>query len=41
MEEEQTMRRALELFDLINTENVGLRFLDERIKEIREEANPA
>ncbi|UAB84894.1 ferritin [Zunongwangia sp. SCSIO 43204] len=40
MEEEQTMRRALELFDLINTENVGLRFLDERIKEIREESNP-
>ncbi|MDT0643442.1 ferritin [Zunongwangia sp. F363] len=36
MEEEQTMRRALELFDLINTENqLGLKLIDERIPQIR------
>ncbi|WP_417885295.1 ferritin [Zunongwangia sp.] len=40
MEEEQTIRRILELFDLINVENVGLLFLDERIKDIRSNTNP-
>lgn len=36
MEEEQMMRRALELFDLMGTEGLGLKLLDERIPQIRE-----
>ncbi len=36
MEEEQIMRRALELFDLMGTEGLGLKLLDERIPQIRE-----
>src|SRR5690606_2414360 len=35
MEEEQTIRRALELFDLMGTEGLGLKLLDERIPGIR------
>ncbi|MDT0685185.1 ferritin [Autumnicola psychrophila] len=35
-EEEQTMRRALELFDLMGTEGLALKFIDERIPQIRE-----
>lgn len=35
MEEEQTIRRALELFDLMGTEGLGLKLLDERIPQIR------
>lgn len=35
-EEEQTMRRALELFDLMGTEGLALKFIDERILQIRE-----
>lgn len=37
MEEEQTFRRALELFDLMGTEGMALKFIDERIPQIREE----
>ena len=36
MEEEQTMRRALELFDLMGTDGLGLKLLDERIPQIRD-----
>ncbi|MDT0675146.1 ferritin [Autumnicola musiva] len=37
MEEEQMMRRALELFDLIDANNKpGLKLIDERIPQIRE-----
>lgn len=35
MEEEQTIRRALELFDLMGTDGLGLKLLDERIPQIR------
>lgn len=35
MEEEQTIRRALELFDLMGTEGLALKLLDERIPQIR------
>lgn len=35
MQEEQMMRRALELFDLMGTEGLGLKLLDERIPQIR------
>lgn len=35
MEEEQTIRRALELFDLMGTEGLALKLLDERIPHIR------
>lgn len=35
MEEEQTIRRALELFDLMDINNLGLKLLDERIPQIR------
>lgn len=35
MEEEQTMRRILELFDLMGTEGLGLKLLDERIPGIK------
>ncbi|MDT0690720.1 ferritin [Salegentibacter sp. F188] len=35
-EEEQTMRRALDLFDLMGTEGLALKFVDERIPQIRE-----
>ncbi|MDT0648549.1 ferritin [Autumnicola edwardsiae] len=35
-EEEQTMRKALELFDLMGTEGLALKFIDERIPQIRE-----
>ncbi|MFD1094312.1 ferritin [Salegentibacter chungangensis] len=35
MEEEQMIRRALELFDLLGTDGIGLKLLDERIPEIR------
>lgn len=35
MEEEQMMRRALELFDLMGTDGLGLKLLDERIPQIR------
>ncbi|MCM4159440.1 ferritin [Antarcticibacterium flavum] len=37
MEEEQTFRRALELFDLMGTEGMALKFIDERIPGIRED----
>lgn len=37
MEEEQMMRRALELFDLMGTDGLGLKLLDERIPQIREQ----
>jgi ferritin len=30
------MRRALELFDLMGTEGLGLKLLDERIPQIRD-----
>lgn len=36
MEEEQTIRRALDLFDLMGTEGLALKLLDERIANIRE-----
>ena len=36
MEEEQMMRRALELFDLMGTDGLGLKLLDERIPQIRD-----
>lgn len=35
MEEEQTIRRALELFDLMGSEGLALKLLDERIPQIR------
>lgn len=35
MGEEQTMRRILELFDLMGTEGLGLKLLDERIPGIK------
>ncbi|UJH90519.1 ferritin [Antarcticibacterium sp. 1MA-6-2] len=35
MEEEQTIRRALDLFDLMGTEGIALKLLDERIAQIR------
>lgn len=35
-EEEQTMRRALDLFDLMGTEGLALKLIDERIPQIRE-----
>lgn len=35
MEEEQTIRKALELFDLMGTEGLALKLLDERIPQIR------
>ncbi len=35
MEEEQTIRRALELFDLMGSEGLGLKLIDERIPGIR------
>lgn len=35
MEEEQTIRRALDLFDLMETEGLGLKMIDERIAHIR------
>lgn len=35
MEEEQTIRRALELFDLMDINSLGLKLLDERIPQIR------
>lgn len=35
MEEEQTIRRALELFDLMGTEGFALKLIDERIPQIR------
>lgn len=35
MEEEQMFRRALELFDLMGTDGLGLKLLDERIPQIR------
>lgn len=35
MEEEQTIRRALELFDLMGSEGLALKLLDERIPNIR------
>ncbi len=40
MEEEQMMRRALELFDLMGTDGLGLKLLDERIPQIRESNLP-
>lgn len=36
MEEEQTIRKVLELFDLMGTEGLGLKLLDERIPAMRE-----
>ena len=36
MEEEQTIRRALDLFDLMGTEGIALKLLDERIAHIRD-----
>lgn len=36
MEEEQTMRRALDLFDLMGTEGIALKLIDERIPKIKE-----
>lgn len=39
MEEEQMMRRALDLFDLMGTDGLGLKLLDERIPGIRKK-NP-
>lgn len=36
MEEEQTIRRALDLFDLMGTDGIALKLLDERIAYIRE-----
>lgn len=35
MEEEQMIRRGLELFDLLGTDSFGLKFIDERILQIR------
>lgn len=35
MEEEQIIRRALDLFDLMGTEGIALKLLDERISQIR------
>ena len=37
MEEEQMMRRALELFDLMGNDGTALKLIDERIPQIREE----
>lgn len=34
MEEEQKMRRILELFDLMGTEGIALKLIDERVKDI-------
>ncbi|CAN5407820.1 ferritin [soil metagenome] len=36
MEEEQTIRRALELFDLMGTDGLALKLLDERIAHIKD-----
>lgn len=36
MQEEQMMRRALELFDLMGHEGLALKMIDERIPQIRE-----
>lgn len=36
MEEEQTIRRALDLFDLMGTDGIALKLLDERIPNIRD-----
>lgn len=37
MEEEQTIRKILELFDLMGTEGLGLKLLDERVLAMRED----
>jgi ferritin len=34
MEEEQKMRRVLELFDLMGTDGIALKLIDERVKDI-------
>ncbi|MGY5848300.1 ferritin [Salegentibacter sp. HM20] len=36
MEEEQLMRRALELFDLMGTDGIALKLIDERIGKLRD-----